>query len=402
MKNEIKNRKKRFWATMLVLMLLLNQILPSSAGAAETYTVDAVYEGQVLSPNDTISNSTEVPCMVYYYDETGGELSSATVNQDAAHTVPAYTATVADGFQFVGWKVYAIGAISGGVESISLKAVVAIDGTEIGDSLSGGVLNAGTVIYHATDTYTITYFDQDGTTQLGETGTITANVPYTVAGYSGTVPTGQRFTSWQVSYVYSSGGSGSIELTAQFEAVQYTITFDTAGGSEVASITQAYDTAVTAPESPTKTGYTFAGWDVEIPTTMPAENITITAQWTANSYSIRYTLDGGANGENPDSYTYGKGVSGLEDAVKPGYSFAGWYESADFSGSKVTNIAADRTGEIMLYAKFEMVTIEAGTYFLTAGVEYTLGNVTKVSGDSSVYIPGSTFYVTVSGSYTFS
>ena len=60
---------------------------------------------------------------------------------------------------------------------------------------------------------------------------------------------------------------------------RYTITFDTNGGSEIAPITQDYGTNITAPADPTREGYTFIGWDTEIPTTMPAENITLKAKW---------------------------------------------------------------------------------------------------------------------------
>ena len=60
---------------------------------------------------------------------------------------------------------------------------------------------------------------------------------------------------------------------------KYTITFDTAGGSEIAPITQDYGTQIASPADPTREGYTFIGWDMEIPTTMPAENITLKARW---------------------------------------------------------------------------------------------------------------------------
>ena len=71
----------------------------------------------------------------------------------------------------------------------------------------------------------------------------------------------------------------NITLYAKWTANTYTITFDTTGGSEIAPITQDYGTVITAPADPTREGYTFKGWDREIPTTMPAENMTVTAQW---------------------------------------------------------------------------------------------------------------------------
>ena len=71
----------------------------------------------------------------------------------------------------------------------------------------------------------------------------------------------------------------NITVKAQWKINQYTITFDTNGGSEIAPITQDYGTEITAPDNPTRKGYPFMGWDKEIPETMPAENITITARW---------------------------------------------------------------------------------------------------------------------------
>lgn len=103
-----------------------------------------------------------------------------------------------------------------------------------------------------------------------------------------TTPTkeGYSFEGWyndDTKYDFATPVTENITLTAKWTINQYTITFDTDGGSEIAAITQDYGTPVTAPAAPTKAGYTFAGWDTEIPDTMPAENVTITATWTKNS-----------------------------------------------------------------------------------------------------------------------
>ena len=78
----------------------------------------------------------------------------------------------------------------------------------------------------------------------------------------------------------------ALTLTAKWTANRYTITFKPENGGEDIIITQNYGTAITAPANPTKTGYTFAGWDREIPTAMPAGNMTITALWNGNGISV--------------------------------------------------------------------------------------------------------------------
>jgi|GEM_PF-3194727 len=68
------------------------------------------------------------------------------------------------------------------------------------------------------------------------------------------------------------------------KAKEYTITFDSAGGSAVAPITQAFGSKVTAPAAPTRSGYTFNGWNPAVPATMPLNGASLTAQWTVNTY----------------------------------------------------------------------------------------------------------------------
>ena len=104
----------------------------------------------------------------------------------------------------------------------------------------------------------------------------------------------------------------------------YTITFDTDGGSEISPITQDYGSEITAPANPSKTGYTFVGWDKEIPTAMPAENITIKAQWKANSYTITFDSDGGSKVESKTLSWNDKVLDGVAEPIRNGYSFIGW------------------------------------------------------------------------------
>ena len=98
--------------------------------------------------------------------------------------------------------------------------------------------------------------------------------------------TGYTQTGWRNAdgtKTYPLGGTytenAGITLYPVWTPNRYTITFDTAGGSEIAPITQDYGTAIVAPADPTREGYTFVGWDKAIPTTMPAENVMLKAKW---------------------------------------------------------------------------------------------------------------------------
>ena len=137
---------------------------------------------------------------------------------------------------------------------------------------------------------------------------------------------GYQFTDWYLDdtkYDFNAAVTGDMTLTAKWTANSYTITFDTDGGSKIDPITQDYGTAIAAPANPTREGYTFIGWDKAIPATMPAGDMTITAQWRINQYTITFNTDGGS-AVAPITQDYGTAITAPEAPTKIGYTFAGW------------------------------------------------------------------------------
>ena len=136
-------------------------------------------------------------------------------------------------------------------------------------------------------TYAVTLNTNGGTINNGNVTGYTYGVGATLPTADDMTYTGYTFKGWYDnenltgSPVTAIGGTetGNKEYWAKWEINQYTITFDANGGSKIAPITQDYGTKITTPADPTRKGYTFKGWDKEIPKTMPAENITITARW---------------------------------------------------------------------------------------------------------------------------
>ena len=105
-------------------------------------------------------------------------------------------------------------------------------------------------------------------------GKLFTRTGYTQIGWA-TVDGGEKVYGFEDVYTKNE----PLTLYPVWNTNKYTITFDTAGGSEIAPITQDYGTNITALAAPTREGYTFMGWDTEFPTTMPAENITLKAKW---------------------------------------------------------------------------------------------------------------------------
>ena len=149
-------------------------------------------------------------------------------------------------------------------------------------------------------------------------GALFTRAGYTQVGWA-TVDGGEKVYGFEDIYTKNE----ALTLYPVWNTNKYTITFDTNGGSEIAPITQDYGTEITAPDNPTRKGYTFKGWDKEIPDTMPAENITVKAQWKINQYTITFDTNGGSE-IAPITQDYGTEITAPDNPTRKGYTFKGW------------------------------------------------------------------------------
>ena len=134
---------------------------------------------------------------------------------------------------------------------------------------------------------------------------------------------GHTFTGWNPAFVDGATVPvGGITYTATWRVNRYTITFDSNGGSAIAPITQDYGTAVTAPADPVREGYTFQGWDQDIPSVMPARDMTLKAEWKINQYMVSFVVDGVTVQE--DNLDYGSVITAPASPEKEGHTFTGW------------------------------------------------------------------------------
>ena len=160
------------------------------------------------------------------------------------------------------------------------------------------------------------------------------------------------------------------------EAPTFTVTYDTRGfGVEVDYVQEGNTTKL--PEDPTAAGYKFAGWftdttfaeGTEFDSEKPIEaSMTVFAKWTLVEYTISYLMGKGANNEaNPISYTIETPTIKLQPPEKKGYYFDGWYYDKEYVNT-ATQITAGSTGNVKLYAKWEIktftVTYMAGEFAL--------------------------------------
>ena len=270
---------------------------------AENVTVKAIFEANTYTVNLDANGGTIA---------SGQDVTSYTYGVGA--TLPTADDMTYTGHTFNGW--YEDSDFSG-------NPVTTISATDTGNKT-----------YYAkweVNTYTVTLNANGGTINSGNVTSYTYGVDTTLPTAGDMTYTGHTFKGWYDnenltgSPVTAIGGTetGNKEYWAKWEINQYTVTFDTAGGSAVASITQDYGTSIAAPADPTREGYTFIGWDKEIPSTMPAENVTVTAKWVVNQYTITFDTAGGSAVASI-TQDYGTAIAAPADPTREGYTFIGW------------------------------------------------------------------------------
>ena len=241
--------------------------------------------------NMTVKAQWEINQYTITFDTNGGS-EIAPITQDYGTEITAPDNPTRKGYTFKGWDKEIPKTMP--AENITLKAQWEIN------------------------QYTIT-FDTNGGSEIAP---ITQDYGTEITAPANPTRKGYTFKGWDKE-IPKTMPAENITLKAQWEINQYTITFDTNGGSEIAPITQDYGTEITAPDKPTRKGYTFKGWDKEIPETMPAENITVKAQWKINQYTIAFDTNGGSE-IAPITQDYGTEITAPDNPTRKGYTFRGW------------------------------------------------------------------------------
>ncbi|MCO7175459.1 InlB B-repeat-containing protein [Sporolactobacillus kofuensis] len=224
--------------------------------------------------------------------------------------------------------------------------------------------------YQVDQAYQITYDPNGGTGTVPTDPTNYSNGDsVTVKGNSGNlVKTGFSFNGWNTkadgtgtAYQPESAltVTGNVTLYAQWNKNQYTVTYNSNGGSAVAAQTIDYEGQASKPTDPTQTGYTFGGWysdsefnntyDFNTPVT---ENTTLYAKWSKNQYTVTYNSNGGSSIAN-QTVDYENRVSKPIAPTRTGYAFAGWYKDSGLTEPYDFNTPV--TENTTLYAQWNKV-----------------------------------------------
>ncbi len=220
------------------------------------------------------------------------------------------------------------------------------------------------------DTYTIE-FDPCGGSHID-------NKDYTIETVTFTLPTpnrnGYKFEGWFDNEEFTGdavisieqGTTGNKKYYASWSIVEYTVKFESNGGSDENDIKYNIDDESITLPIPSKKGYTFAGWyknsnlidgKMSVIESGSYCNMTVYAKWEAISYEIVYWMSSDESwqaGYTPlYEYTIESDNFSLATPIKRGYTFIGWYDNAEMSGEVLSEIVKGSTGEKTLYPKWQ-------------------------------------------------
>lgn len=175
---------------------------------------------------------------------------------------------------------------------------------------------------------------------------------------------GYRFLGWFTNSDFSGVAVSQISgqytdhltLYAKFEINNYTMSFNSNGGTAISSITRPYQSLITPPTPPTRVGHTFLGWfkdsaltESYMISTMPAEAIMLYAKWQVNTYTMTFNSNGGSP-VSPQTANYGSVLVQPSVPVREGYIFRGWYQDTTLLNPySITTMPGEN---LTLYAKW--------------------------------------------------
>ncbi len=327
----------------------------ASYGAGEKIT---------LTENLTLYAQWSEVVKVFYtvkFDANGGEGEMKEVTAESGSEVTVATnAFTREGWTFGGWNTKSDG--TGSPYNDKAKITLTADIT-LYAQWAAGTGTAYKVEHWQQDVADSGYTLAKTEPMTGTTGAETAAKAEETAGF-----TAKEFAQEKIA------ADGSTVVKIWYDRKTITLTFDADNGEDKTTLSGKFGAEVKT-DAPSKNGYDFIGWNPELPATFPAEDAEFKAQWKAATYKISYTLNDGTNAEaNPASYTVETEKVTFASPTRRYYAFRGWFTDSAFTdSSKITGWSAgERTGDITLYAKWEMTLESLG---LAAGKIVLTGDI---------------------------
>lgn len=186
------------------------------------------------------------------------------------------------------------------------------------------------------------------------------------------------------------GTEKNVSLWAKWNAIEYSVSYVLNGGINSDQNVAKYSILETPVKlyNPTRDGYLFEGWFAssdfsgERMTYLSKDNlgdVTLHAKWSL-AYTITYNTNGGFNdGRNPSVFTENTETFTLFGAEKVNYSFLGWFDNEELTGTPITQIAKGTKNNIVLWAKWSSTQITV-TFNPNGGGVSPLTKVVKKGG----------------------